>query len=122
MNSRGNFGTEDEQCRQSKLVAQFLASMQQAAAAYSMGLIRHGSEAHRIEARAPLYAKPPAAEDGAVTRTSAPVVFQRAGALYLNKVSEGAVNNPCYFAMVLEHTSTDLHHWAEAVVDAPSIP
>ena len=52
----------------------------------------------------------------------APVVFQRARALYLNKVSEGAVNDPCYFAMVLEHTSTDLHHWAEAVVDAPSIP
>ena len=63
LNSRGNFDTEDEWCRQSKLVAQFLASMQQAAAAYSMGLIRHGSEAHRIEARAPLYAKPPAAWD-----------------------------------------------------------
>jgi hypothetical protein len=30
---------------------------------------------------------------------SAPVVLQRARALYLNKVSEGAVNNPCYFAM-----------------------
>lgn len=29
----------------------------------------------------------------------APVVLQRARALYLNKVSEGAVNNPCYFAM-----------------------
>jgi hypothetical protein len=28
-----------------------------------------------------------------------PVVLQRARALYLNKVSEGAVNNPCYFAM-----------------------
>jgi len=52
----------------------------------------------------------------------APVVLQRARALYLKKVSEGAVNNPCYFAMVLEHTSTDLHHWAEAVVEAPSIP
>ena len=29
----------------------------------------------------------------------APVVLQRARALYLQKVSEGAVNNPCYFAM-----------------------
>jgi hypothetical protein len=29
----------------------------------------------------------------------APVVFQRARALYLTKVSEGKVNNPCYFAM-----------------------
>ena len=29
----------------------------------------------------------------------APVVLQRARALYLKKVSEGAVNNPCYFAM-----------------------
>ena len=29
----------------------------------------------------------------------APVVLQRARALYLNKMSEGAVNNPCYFAM-----------------------
>ena len=28
----------------------------------------------------------------------APVVLQRARALYLKKVSEGAVNNPCYFA------------------------
>ena len=28
-----------------------------------------------------------------------PVVLQRARALYLKKVSEGAVNNPCYFAM-----------------------
>jgi hypothetical protein len=27
------------------------------------------------------------------------VVLERARALYLNKVSEGAVNNPCYFAM-----------------------
>ena len=29
----------------------------------------------------------------------APVVLQRARTLYLQKVSEGAVNNPCYFAM-----------------------
>ena len=29
----------------------------------------------------------------------APVVLQRARALYLNKVSEGAISNPCYFAM-----------------------
>jgi hypothetical protein len=29
----------------------------------------------------------------------APVVLQRTRALYLKKVSEGAVNNPCYFAM-----------------------
>jgi hypothetical protein len=29
----------------------------------------------------------------------APVVLQRARALYLNKKSEGAVENPCYFAM-----------------------
>jgi hypothetical protein len=29
----------------------------------------------------------------------APVVLQRARALYLKKVSEGAINNPCYFAM-----------------------
>jgi hypothetical protein len=29
----------------------------------------------------------------------APVVLQRARALYLNKLSEGAVDNPCYFAM-----------------------
>ncbi len=29
----------------------------------------------------------------------APVVFQRARALYLQKASEGAVKNPCYFAM-----------------------
>ena len=29
----------------------------------------------------------------------APVLLQRARALYLKKVSEGAVNNPCYFAM-----------------------
>ena len=29
----------------------------------------------------------------------APVVLQRARALYLQKVSEGAVKNPCYFAM-----------------------
>ena len=29
----------------------------------------------------------------------APVVLQRARALYLKKVSEGAVKNPCYFAM-----------------------
>ena len=29
----------------------------------------------------------------------APVVLQRARALFLKKVSEGAVNNPCYFAM-----------------------
>src|SRR5262245_34598707 len=29
----------------------------------------------------------------------APVVLQRARALYLEKVSEGAVKNPCYFAM-----------------------
>jgi hypothetical protein len=29
----------------------------------------------------------------------APVVLQRARTLYLKKVSEGAVNNPCYFAM-----------------------
>jgi hypothetical protein len=28
-----------------------------------------------------------------------PAVLQRARALYLKKVSEGAVNNPCYFAM-----------------------
>ncbi|MGB2931876.1 MAG: hypothetical protein WBB88_05910 [Methyloceanibacter sp.] len=28
-----------------------------------------------------------------------PVVLQRARALYLQKLSEGAVNNPCYFAM-----------------------
>ena len=27
-----------------------------------------------------------------------------------------------YLKMVLEHTSADLHHWAEAVVEAPSIP
>jgi hypothetical protein len=29
----------------------------------------------------------------------APVVLQRARALYLQKLSEGAANNPCYFAM-----------------------
>ena len=29
----------------------------------------------------------------------APVVLQRARALYLKKVSDGAVKNPCYFAM-----------------------
>ena len=29
----------------------------------------------------------------------APVVLQRARALYLQKVSEGAIKNPCYFAM-----------------------
>ncbi|MGB9058804.1 MAG: hypothetical protein WCC50_09845, partial [Pseudolabrys sp.] len=29
----------------------------------------------------------------------APVVLQRARALYLQKSSEGAVKNPCYFAM-----------------------
>ena len=29
----------------------------------------------------------------------AQVVLQRARALYLQKVSEGAVKNPCYFAM-----------------------
>ena len=29
----------------------------------------------------------------------AKVVLQRARALYLKKVNEGAVNNPCYFAM-----------------------
>src|SRR5262245_20519747 len=29
----------------------------------------------------------------------APVILQRARALYLEKVSEGAVKNPCYFAM-----------------------
>ena len=29
----------------------------------------------------------------------APVVLQRARALYQTKVSEGAINNPCYFAM-----------------------
>src|SRR5512146_3589757 len=29
----------------------------------------------------------------------APVVLQRARALYLQKLSEGAVKNPCYFAM-----------------------
>ena len=29
----------------------------------------------------------------------APVVLQRARTLYLKKLSEGAVNNPCYFAM-----------------------
>ena len=29
----------------------------------------------------------------------APVVLQRGRALYLKKVSEGAVNNHCYFAM-----------------------
>jgi hypothetical protein len=29
----------------------------------------------------------------------APVVLQRARALYLKKVNEGAINNPCYFAM-----------------------
>ena len=29
----------------------------------------------------------------------APVVLQRARALYLQKVSQGAVDNPCYFAM-----------------------
>ena len=29
----------------------------------------------------------------------APIVLQRARALYLKKVSDGAVNNPCYFAM-----------------------
>lgn len=33
--------------------------------------------------------------DGQIT----PVVLQRARALYLRKVSEGAVKNPCYFAM-----------------------
>ncbi|WP_245413469.1 murein L,D-transpeptidase catalytic domain family protein [Mangrovicella endophytica] len=33
--------------------------------------------------------------DGQITS----VVLQRARALYLRKVSEGAVNNPCYFAM-----------------------
>ncbi|TIU33259.1 MAG: hypothetical protein E5W38_09910, partial [Mesorhizobium sp.] len=29
----------------------------------------------------------------------APVVLERARALYLKKVSEGSVKNPCYFAM-----------------------
>ena len=29
----------------------------------------------------------------------APVVLQRARALYQQRVSEGAINNPCYFAM-----------------------
>jgi hypothetical protein len=29
----------------------------------------------------------------------APVVLQRARALYLKKVSEGAINNPCYFGL-----------------------
>jgi hypothetical protein len=29
----------------------------------------------------------------------APVVFERARALYLKKVGEGAIHNPCYFAM-----------------------
>src|SRR5215216_5737112 len=29
----------------------------------------------------------------------APVVLQRARALYLQKISEGTVKNPCYFAM-----------------------
>jgi hypothetical protein len=29
----------------------------------------------------------------------APVVLKRAGALYLQKLREGAVRNPCYFAM-----------------------
>jgi hypothetical protein len=29
----------------------------------------------------------------------APVVLQRARALYLQKLSDGAVKNPCYFAM-----------------------
>ena len=28
-----------------------------------------------------------------------PVVLQRARALYLQKLSEGEINNPCYFAM-----------------------
>jgi hypothetical protein len=27
-----------------------------------------------------------------------------------------------YLKIMLEHTSADLHHWAEAVVEAPSIP
>src|SRR5262249_3859847 len=29
----------------------------------------------------------------------APVILQRARALYIDKVSKGAVKNPCYFAM-----------------------
>ena len=36
----------------------------------------------------------------------APVVLQRARALYRQKVSEGAVNNPCYFAMDATRPST----------------
>jgi hypothetical protein len=36
----------------------------------------------------------------------APVVLQRARALYQQKVSEGAVNNPCYFAMDATRPST----------------
>ena len=36
----------------------------------------------------------------------APIVFQRARALYLRKTSDGAVKNPCYFAMDATHPST----------------
>ena len=36
----------------------------------------------------------------------APVVLQRARAHYLREVGEGAVNNPCYFAMDATRPST----------------
>ena len=36
----------------------------------------------------------------------APVVLQRARALYQKKMSEGAINNPCYFAMDATRPST----------------
>ncbi|MEZ5787096.1 MAG: hypothetical protein R3D62_11665 [Xanthobacteraceae bacterium] len=36
----------------------------------------------------------------------APVVLQRARALYLQKAGEGAINNPCYFAMDATRPST----------------
>jgi len=39
------------------------------------------------------------------------VVLQRARALYLKKVSEGAVNNPCYFAM--DATRPGVEGWVQ---------
>ena len=54
----------------------------------------------------PSFAEPPAdvpawlrAHVGEGEGEVAPVILQRARALYLQKVNEGAVKNPCYFAM-----------------------
>ena len=56
-----------------------------------------GSSAEEQQAPAlPAWLKPHVGEgDGQI----APVVLMRARALYLQKVSQGAVKNPCYFAM-----------------------